>query len=251
MFSEHGYEAVSVRDICANVGVNHGLIKYYFGDKESLWRAVIELATSRLYQTLSEHLEGYSTGAQTPQEAMERWLRGYVYASAMNVKYMRLLSLEALRHSERLDWLIKAFFKQNQKDGISHLQSLIDAGVLPNVSVVSLFYIVSAAVQAPFVVAPKLMKMHGVDMMHKDAIRAHADAIVALLLREPTGGGNFTGRTGEGAAAASKPTSKAKTALVRRPAVAAVKSTGAVKAASQSKGSTVTGKKRTASGSQK
>lgn len=36
-FAEHGYEAATVRDICAAAGVNLAAVNYYFGDKRRLY----------------------------------------------------------------------------------------------------------------------------------------------------------------------------------------------------------------------
>jgi AcrR family transcriptional regulator len=36
-FAEHGYEAATVRDICAAAGVNLAAVNYYFGDKKRLY----------------------------------------------------------------------------------------------------------------------------------------------------------------------------------------------------------------------
>jgi AcrR family transcriptional regulator len=41
LFSEHGYDAVSVRDIAARAGVSHALVHRYSGGKADLFRAVL------------------------------------------------------------------------------------------------------------------------------------------------------------------------------------------------------------------
>ena len=41
LFSEHGYAAVSVRDVAARAGVSHALVHRYLGGKADLFRAVL------------------------------------------------------------------------------------------------------------------------------------------------------------------------------------------------------------------
>jgi TetR/AcrR family transcriptional regulator, repressor for neighboring sulfatase len=42
LFSQKGYAAVSVREIAAQAGVNHGLVHRHFGSKEEVLRAVLQ-----------------------------------------------------------------------------------------------------------------------------------------------------------------------------------------------------------------
>ena len=46
LFAQHGYDATSVRDICLEAGANIAAVNYHFGDKRSLYRAVIERGAS-------------------------------------------------------------------------------------------------------------------------------------------------------------------------------------------------------------
>jgi AcrR family transcriptional regulator len=47
-------EAISVRDIAAEAGVNHGLIHHYFGSKDGLIRAVAEEISAEIYQSYTD-----------------------------------------------------------------------------------------------------------------------------------------------------------------------------------------------------
>ncbi len=42
LFAEHGYDAVSIRDLCQAAGVNLAAVNYHFGGKEALYGEVIE-----------------------------------------------------------------------------------------------------------------------------------------------------------------------------------------------------------------
>lgn len=48
LFAEKGYAATSVRGIADRAGVNPAMIHYYFGNKESLLKAVLEMALAPL-----------------------------------------------------------------------------------------------------------------------------------------------------------------------------------------------------------
>src|SRR5260370_24522023 len=52
MFAQRGYQATTVRDICASAGANVALVTYYFGGKKGLYMAVL-----RDFMEQSSHLE--------------------------------------------------------------------------------------------------------------------------------------------------------------------------------------------------
>jgi AcrR family transcriptional regulator len=54
LFAAHGTAAVSVRDVAARAGVNHGLVHRHFGSKEALRRAVMEGLIERIAAQTSD-----------------------------------------------------------------------------------------------------------------------------------------------------------------------------------------------------
>lgn len=47
-FARRGYEGARLREVATAAGVHHALLHHYYGDKEGLFRAVIEQATSQV-----------------------------------------------------------------------------------------------------------------------------------------------------------------------------------------------------------
>ncbi|HEX8913329.1 MAG TPA: helix-turn-helix domain-containing protein, partial [Humisphaera sp.] len=47
-FARAGYRAAGLRAICRGAGVTLGMVRYYFGGKAGLYRAVVEAAHRRL-----------------------------------------------------------------------------------------------------------------------------------------------------------------------------------------------------------
>lgn len=72
LFTERGFDAVSVRDIVAKARVNLGAVTYHFGSKEALYHAALESMADPFAARIAE----LAAGPGTPLDRIEAIVRG-------------------------------------------------------------------------------------------------------------------------------------------------------------------------------
>jgi AcrR family transcriptional regulator len=105
-FSRHGYDGIGVREIAQTAGVTGVLVNRYFGSKEELFAAAVELAfadstlldgdSSMLAQRLTGHVMTKTKKDVEPSDAFLLLLR-----SAPNPRAAEILRDSIARHFER------------------------------------------------------------------------------------------------------------------------------------------------------
>ncbi len=86
LFARHGYDGVSVRDICSKLSVNFSIISYYFGGKLGLYREVLR----RQFAACAELFSQVAAQNLEPREevtalcrAMDEWQAEHPHFSAL------------------------------------------------------------------------------------------------------------------------------------------------------------------------
>ncbi len=181
-FARHGFEGANIRDIATEVGVTHTLIRYHFGNKSDLWKAVIDDMYARLNAAMSKDQAG-GFDLRT-KEGLRAWLRFYIGYCAKNPEQARIMINESMVRSERLDYMV-GHIRRSHRALIPVFRHLMKDGVVPDMWLVSFFYIISTMCQMPFVLSTTIERLYGVDMTSEPAIEAHYEAVVAFMLGEP------------------------------------------------------------------
>lgn len=95
-FSEKGLSGARVNDIAARARVNKQLLYYYFGDKESLYSAVLQ----RAYEEIRAAETELDLVALPPAEAMERFI-GFTFDYLTENRYFVALLTDENFHRAR------------------------------------------------------------------------------------------------------------------------------------------------------
>ena len=97
LFAEHGFRRVTVRAICERAGANVASVNYHFGDKQRLYREVLEAALDTVRDFADQAMRP-AAGA-TPEDKLRHYIEAHL-ARAQNSRVPDRSSLlrELFRH---------------------------------------------------------------------------------------------------------------------------------------------------------
>lgn len=98
-FVENGLSGARVDEIAARTATSKRMIYYYFGDKEGLYRAVLE----EMYEQIRGFERGLDLAALPPDEAMARLTAFTFDHHAQNPDFVRLVMVENIHHAHHLE----------------------------------------------------------------------------------------------------------------------------------------------------
>lgn len=179
VFGAQGFDGARTRDIAEASGANLGLLQYYFGGKEKLWRAAVDHVFGKLWAAL----EGSAAPDLGDPAALETLVRTAVRFAADNPALIRLMNDEGKRDGPRLRWLIDRHGRRLFDTTAAVLAHARAGDRLAGTPPVHSYFLFMGAAGLIFSQAAECRRLVGVDPTTSPAmIEAHADALVRLLL---------------------------------------------------------------------
>lgn len=183
-FAELGYDGASTRTIASRAGVNQGLIPYYFGTKEALWRESVDRAFADLRAGLEVAQEDAAVGESSTDERVEQLIRRFVRFAARRPAFVRLMNAEGKRDGPRMRWIVDHHVRPVYEATRVLAESAAPVARMPaGLDAAHYFYILVGAVTQLFHQGPEFHRLTGRDPADEAVVEAHADALVALFAR--------------------------------------------------------------------
>jgi AcrR family transcriptional regulator len=182
-FAAHGFEGASTRAIAAAAGTHQPQINYHFDSKDELWREAVDHLFARLDDTVGRHLRD-APSAIDDRTSFANGIRSFVRAAAQLPELNRIMVQEATIDSDRLRWIVERHTRPRFERLIADWQVLREAGEVPDIDEVVLYYSLVGAASLAYVNAPEA-RLLGHDTRSAWFIDAHADALVILFLGGP------------------------------------------------------------------
>ena len=177
LFSEQGFDGISIRDLEKAADVQRGLLAYHFGDKETLWKT----AADRTFGVMREQVNARTDILKdlSKSERIATMIRFYVRFSASHPEFSRLLSQEGRQDSWRIRYLA-----ENHVSGITRsLEGPVREELgLDKTEFMHWFYMLAGAAATIFSHSPECQLLYGVDSREDAVVTAHADMMVKMLM---------------------------------------------------------------------
>ena len=179
LVAERAYSGARTREIAARAGVTQPLLNYHFRSKDQLWRAAVD----SLFEALTSAMSAYQQQLDDHDELTKAKLsvREFVVFSARHPQLHRIITHESQADSERLSYLLEHHVQAMYDDTAALFERLVADGVVADIGLPHLFYILTGAGPSMFVLASQCRLLTGMEPTDDEVIEAHADAVCTLL----------------------------------------------------------------------
>ena len=177
MFSERGFDGVSVRDLENAAGVKRNLLAYHFDDKDTLWKRV----TNDIYGLMKTEFDQRLLISQemSGRNSLAFVVRFYVYFHARHPELSRLVAQEATQHSWRTQYMIE----HHIRPATAAMEKLVnEIQGLDRDAFIHWYYIMISATSTIFSFAAECRDLFDVDPCEDGMVEGHADMLVSMLL---------------------------------------------------------------------
>lgn len=103
-FAAKGFDGASLREIAADAGMTHGLIRYHFGSKDYLWRATVDDFMGKFEDRHRPLLSNLARA--DPVELLKGFVTNLIRVSAEVPGVSKIIMNDCSQPGPRLDFLV-------------------------------------------------------------------------------------------------------------------------------------------------
>ncbi len=180
LFGSRGFDGVSLSQISGAVQADVGLTRYYFGSKAELWEAAMTHLSECFVRDLMAELE---LAEASKTDALKAIIRAFVMTSARWPQISRIIVFDGDKSDARSKFIESRLVGPFYDLMADLIEGAKREGAVPDVSVRTIFFMITHGGSFPMALRNLTNAFPGGDIASRDALDAHADAIIALIMR--------------------------------------------------------------------
>lgn len=158
-FSTLGFDGMTTRGLAEACGVNHSLITYHFGDKDNLWKCVMEALFEPFIDRLNARTDGL--GDLEPEIAMKIAIRDFAAFCAERPELHRIMTLEGRHRTGRLEWLVDKYMQGVFDSAVALLKLGQKRGTIKPGNPARLYHSIVSIIGSSFAYVPQYEMLTG------------------------------------------------------------------------------------------
>ncbi|MBN3815551.1 TetR/AcrR family transcriptional regulator [Paraburkholderia sp. Se-20369] len=179
-FTQKGFDGASVLSIANRAGVKQPLLNYHFGNKEGLWRAVVENAYSG--SLVASRQAAADLDRSDPLARLQTALKAFAVSNILHPAAHSLVLMEVAQDGPRLDWLVDNYMKPFHAELDALIAECHAAQLLkpypPERASVTMTAMLTAVQSATHL----LKRLYGVGPMTPAQAEQHAEEVIDVLM---------------------------------------------------------------------
>ncbi len=176
-FAARGLAGARTEEIAAAAHANKAMLYYYYGNKRSLHRAVLE----NLFRQLRVRVLGSPGKDLSAREQFFRYVIGYFEFLATHPNYPRLVQREAMEASAKFDWMVREHFRPLHRQLAIAVEKAVEAGEFRQVDPDQIVFVTLGMVTSYFAAAPIMSRVMGRDLLSAAAVEERKRAVLDFL----------------------------------------------------------------------
>ena len=181
-FASDGFEAMSVRRLNRDLGLSHGTVQQRFGSKAELFIAAVDSGLGRFVADIVAELARRTIPGDDDVRTVWELVRAFLVVSSRTPMLARLVSLEGMDASPRLDHIFDHFIEPALRLIEPSLDRLAESGAFRRLPARAVFFLITGAGGA-YSMRALAARFDGEDGPLDDIAHAEltADVVIAAL----------------------------------------------------------------------
>ena len=181
LFANQGFDAVSISDIAAEVGMTQPNIHYYFSTKEALWKAAVHRLSELAQRSTKNVVNPMLLEGMDPLSALKVLSASLHNVSREVPELGKIIVLEGIAGGDRLQWLVETIFEPSYERYTDLIQQCVQEKLIKPYPAHQILFLLHSAAVFYYNLSPLIRQTFDADPMNEDVSNDYCDLYLDVV----------------------------------------------------------------------